>query len=55
MVKSPYCFIPDEEIGHVSVDKVNLEKVSAKAAYTLDGGELGSLEDETQRTPAPFT
>ncbi|MBK8244578.1 MAG: peptidase T [Saprospiraceae bacterium] len=39
-------FTPDEEIGH-GVDKVNLEKVSAKAAYTLDGGELGSLEDET--------
>ncbi|MBC7903862.1 MAG: peptidase T [Gemmatimonadaceae bacterium] len=38
-------FTPDEEIGR-GVDKVDLDKVGAFAAYTLDGGERGSLEDE---------
>lgn len=38
-------FTPDEEIGR-GVDKVNLEKLGAQVAYTLDGGERGSLEDE---------
>ncbi len=31
------CFTPDEEIGK-GVDKINLEKVDADFAYTLDGG-----------------
>ncbi|PVD53678.1 peptidase T [Terrimonas sp.] len=39
-------FTPDEEIGR-GVDKVNLEKLGADFAYTLDAGELGSFEDET--------
>lgn len=39
-------FTPDEEIGR-GVDKVNLQKLGAVAAYTLDGSERGSLEDET--------
>ncbi|MFT3946208.1 MAG: peptidase T [Agriterribacter sp.] len=39
-------FTPDEEIGR-GVDKVNIEKLGADFAYTLDAGELGSFEDET--------
>ena len=31
------CFTPDEEIGR-GVDKINLQKVDADFAYTLDGG-----------------
>ncbi|KYP14890.1 peptidase T [Flavihumibacter sp. CACIAM 22H1] len=38
-------FTPDEEIGR-GVDKVDLKKLGASVAYTLDAGELGSLEDE---------
>ncbi len=39
-------FTPDEEIGR-GVDKVDLAKLGAEFAYTLDGGERGSFEDET--------
>ena len=39
-------FTPDEEIGK-GVDKVDLKKLGADFCYTLDGGELGSFEDET--------
>lgn len=39
-------FTPDEEIGR-GVDKVNLEKLGADFAYTVDGETLGSIEDET--------
>lgn len=39
-------FTPDEEIGR-GVDKVDLEKLGANFAYTVDGESLGSLEDET--------
>jgi tripeptide aminopeptidase len=39
-------FTPDEEIGR-GVDKVDLGKLGARYAYTLDGSERGSLEDET--------
>lgn len=39
-------FTPDEEIGR-GVDHVNLKKLGADYGYTLDGGALGSLEDET--------
>jgi len=39
-------FTPDEEIGR-GVDKVNLKKVSADFAYTIDGESAGNIEDET--------
>jgi tripeptide aminopeptidase len=39
-------FTPDEEIGR-GVDKVDIQKLNADYAYTLDGGELGTIEDET--------
>lgn len=39
-------FTPDEEIGR-GVDKVDMHKLGADFGYTLDGGERGSLEDET--------
>jgi len=39
-------FTPDEEIGQ-GTTKLNLDKVAANIAYTLDGGEYGTLEDET--------
>lgn len=39
-------FTPDEEIGR-GVDKVNLNKLGADFAYTIDGETLGSIEDET--------
>ncbi len=39
-------FTPDEEIGR-GVDKVDMQKLGAEFGYTLDGGERGSIEDET--------
>ncbi|HEV8285856.1 MAG TPA: peptidase T [Chitinophagaceae bacterium] len=39
-------FTPDEEIGR-GVNKVDLQKLGADFAYTLDGGERGSFTDET--------
>ncbi len=39
-------FTPDEEVGR-GVDNVDIKKLGAQYAYTLDGGERGSLEDET--------
>jgi len=39
-------FTPDEEIGR-GVDKVDMKKLGANFGYTLDGGPLGSIEDET--------
>ena len=39
-------FTPDEEVGR-GTDKIDMQKVGAKFGYTLDGGEIGSLEDET--------
>jgi tripeptide aminopeptidase len=39
-------FTPDEEIGR-GVDKLNLDKIKANFGYTLDGGRLGEVEDET--------
>ena len=39
-------FTPDEEIGR-GVDKVNLEKLGAFAAYTIDGETAGNMENET--------
>lgn len=39
-------FTPDEEVGKGTI-KVDLKKLGADFGYTLDGGERGSLEDET--------
>ena len=39
-------FTPDEEVG-AGTAKLDLEKLGATVAYTLDGGEAGTLEDET--------
>jgi len=39
-------FTPDEEVGR-GTEKVDLKKLGANFAYTLDGGDAGSLEDET--------
>ena len=39
-------FTPDEEIGR-GADKVNIEKLGADYAYTIDGEELGHIENET--------
>lgn len=39
-------FTPDEEVGK-GTDKADLKKLGATVGYTLDGGELGTLEDET--------
>ena len=39
-------FTPDEEIG-AGTAKLDLKKLGADVAYTLDGGEIGTLEDET--------
>lgn len=39
-------FTPDEEVG-AGTDKLDLKKLGADFAFTLDGGELGTLEDET--------
>jgi tripeptide aminopeptidase len=39
-------FTPDEEIGR-GVDKVDLNKLGADYAYTMDGESAGSIEDET--------
>ncbi len=38
-------FTPDEEIGR-GVNKVDMQKLNAHYAYTLDGGERGVLEGE---------
>jgi tripeptide aminopeptidase len=39
-------FTPDEEVGH-GVDHVDLKKLGADFAYTMDGESAGNLEDET--------
>lgn len=39
-------FTPDEEVGKGTV-KADLKKLGADFGYTLDGGDAGSLEDET--------
>ena len=39
-------FTPDEEIGR-GVDKVDLQKLGAFAAYTIDGETAGNMENET--------
>jgi tripeptide aminopeptidase len=40
------CFTCDEEIGH-GVDHVDLGKLGAHVAYTLDGGGTGEIDGET--------
>ena len=39
-------FTPDEEIGR-GVDKVDLKRLGADFAYTIDGEAAGTVEDET--------
>jgi tripeptide aminopeptidase len=39
-------FTPDEEIGKGTA-RLDMDKLGADFGYTLDGGELGVLEDET--------
>ena len=39
-------FTPDEEVGR-GAEKLDLSLVGANFGFTLDGGELGSFEDET--------
>lgn len=39
-------FTPDEEVGKGTA-KIDMQQVGAEFGYTLDGGEAGSLEDET--------
>ena len=39
-------FTPDEEIGRGTA-KIDLKKLNAHVGYTLDGGRVGSLENET--------
>ncbi|MCG8576624.1 MAG: peptidase T [Flavobacteriales bacterium] len=39
-------FTPDEEIGR-GVDHVDMDRLGADYGYTLDGGVLGSIEDES--------
>jgi tripeptide aminopeptidase len=39
-------FTPDEEVGR-GVDNVDLKKLGADFAYTMDGESAGSVEDET--------
>ncbi|MBN1904439.1 MAG: peptidase T [Deltaproteobacteria bacterium] len=39
-------FTPDEEIGR-GTDKITIEEIGADYGYTVDGGNLGEIEDET--------
>ena len=39
-------FTPDEEVGH-GVDHVDIAKLGAFAAYTMDGESAGNMENET--------
>lgn len=39
-------FTPDEEVGKGTA-KIDMSKLGARFGYTMDGGEAGSLEDET--------
>jgi tripeptide aminopeptidase len=39
-------FTPDEEVGR-GVEKVDMEKLGAQFAYTVDGESAGSIENET--------
>lgn len=39
-------FTPDEEVGR-GVEHLDMKKLNADFGYTLDGGQLGDLEDES--------
>ncbi|HEX6046046.1 MAG TPA: peptidase T [Pyrinomonadaceae bacterium] len=39
-------FTPDEEVGG-GIEKFDVQGFGAKVAYTVDGGELGEISDET--------
>jgi tripeptide aminopeptidase len=39
-------FTPDEEVGG-GIEKFDIQGFGAKVAYTVDGGELGEISDET--------
>ena len=39
-------FTPDEEVGR-GVDHIDMDRLGADYGYTLDGGNLGSIEDES--------
>lgn len=39
-------FTPDEEVG-AGIEKFDVDGFGAKVAYTVDGGELGEISDET--------
>lgn len=39
-------FTPDEEVGR-GVEKLDMERLGAQFGYTMDGGECGSLEEES--------
>jgi tripeptide aminopeptidase len=39
-------FTPDEEVGR-GTEHIDVNKIGAVAGYTLDGGQYGSLEEET--------
>ncbi len=39
-------FTPDEEVGR-GVEQLDMKKLNADYCYTLDGGQLGDIEDET--------
>ena len=39
-------FTPDEEVGR-GVEHIDMNRLNADFAYTLDGGPLGDIEDET--------
>jgi tripeptide aminopeptidase len=39
-------FTPDEEVGKGTAN-IDFQKINARFAYTLDGGERGTIEDET--------
>jgi tripeptide aminopeptidase len=39
-------FTPDEEVGR-GTDKITIEEIGADYGYTVDGGNLGEIEDET--------
>ncbi len=40
------CFTPDEEIGHGAA-LLDLDRFGAKIGYTVDGGDLSEIENET--------
>ncbi|GBD88466.1 peptidase T [bacterium BMS3Abin03] len=40
------CFTPDEEVGR-GTEKIDLKKLGAKYAYTIDGSSRGEVEIET--------